>query len=111
MHQRCLWDQIGHAGNGSHQILMGVSIILLAVSESADRHHYHRYYGTIFTSILNVATWQGFLIVNVIIGGQTLAAASSHLDASLGIVIIGLISLAVREPIRYIYYRLTSTHR
>ncbi|GJE86609.1 cytosine-purine permease [Phanerochaete sordida] len=44
---------------------------------------------------LNVFSMQGFLILNCIIGGQTLASVSSHLDDTLGIVIIGLISLAL----------------
>ena len=40
---------------------------------------------------------QGFLILNCIIGGQTLASVSSHLDDTLGIVIISVISLVVSE--------------
>ena len=40
---------------------------------------------------------QGYLVVNTIIGGQTLAEVSEHLDATLGIVIIALLSLAVRD--------------
>ena len=39
---------------------------------------------------------QGYLIINTIVGGQTLAEVSPHLDATLGIVIIALISLVVR---------------
>ena len=40
---------------------------------------------------------QGFLILNCIVGGQTLASVSNgHLDDTLGIVIIGVISLVVR---------------
>jgi hypothetical protein len=38
---------------------------------------------------------QGFLILNCIIGGQTLASLSPRLDDTLGIVIIGIISLVV----------------
>ena len=38
---------------------------------------------------------QGFLILNCIIGGQTLAAVSGHLNDTLGIVIIGVISMLV----------------
>lgn len=38
---------------------------------------------------------QGYVILNTIIGGQTLGAISSHLNATLGIVIIGLFTLAV----------------
>ncbi|KAJ8456022.1 hypothetical protein ONZ51_g12283 [Trametes cubensis] len=54
------------------------------------------YYGVIIPSILNVLVLQGYLVVNTIIGGQTLAEVSEHLDATLGIVIIALLSLAVR---------------
>lgn len=39
---------------------------------------------------------QGFLILNCIIGGQALAAVSSRLDDTLGIVIISVLSLVVR---------------
>ena len=53
------------------------------------------YYGAIIPSVLNVLTMQGYLIINCIIGGQTLASVSSHLDDTLGIVIIGVISLLV----------------
>jgi hypothetical protein len=38
---------------------------------------------------------QGFLILNCIIGGQTLAGVSDHLNATLGIVIIGVVSMVV----------------
>ncbi|KAG1795859.1 hypothetical protein EV424DRAFT_590691 [Suillus variegatus] len=38
---------------------------------------------------------QGFLILNCIIGGQTIASLSSQLDDTLGIVILGIISLVV----------------
>ena len=46
--------------------------------------------------MLNVLSMEGYLVVNAIIGGQTLAEVSPHLDATLGIVIIALISLIVR---------------
>ena len=46
-------------------------------------------------SALNVFTSQAFLILNCIIGGQALAATSEFLDDTLGIVIIGVISLVV----------------
>jgi purine-cytosine permease-like protein len=42
---------------------------------------------------------QGFLILNRIVGGQTLAAVSDKLNATLGIVIIGVISLLVRSTL------------
>lgn len=38
---------------------------------------------------------EGFLILNCIVGGQTLAGVSHHLTVTLGIVIIGILSLAV----------------
>ena len=39
---------------------------------------------------------QGYLVVNTIVGGQTLAEVSDHLNATLGIVIIAITSLIVR---------------
>jgi len=53
------------------------------------------YYGSVIPSILNVISMQGFLILNCIIGGQTLASVSSRLDDTAGIVIIGVLSLVV----------------
>jgi len=53
------------------------------------------YYGAIIPSILNVLSMQGYVIINSIIGGQTLAAASDNLSDAVGIVIIGIISLFV----------------
>ncbi|OSD08769.1 cytosine-purine permease [Trametes coccinea BRFM310] len=53
------------------------------------------YYGSILPSAFTVFSMQGFLILNCIIGGQTLASISSHLDDTLGIVIIGVLSLLV----------------
>ena len=53
------------------------------------------YYGAIIPSVLNVLTMQGYLIINCIIGGQTLGAVLPHPSATLGIVITGLISLVV----------------
>ncbi|KAI0826401.1 cytosine-purine permease [Irpex lacteus] len=53
------------------------------------------YFGSIIPSALNVFSMQGFLILNCIIGGQTLASVSGHLDDTLGIVIIGVISLII----------------
>lgn len=48
---------------------------------------------------------QGFLILNCIIGGQTLASVSSHLDDAMGIVIISVISLAVRSVLLHPFVR------
>ncbi|KAG9311748.1 cytosine-purine permease [Chiua virens] len=53
------------------------------------------YYGSIIPSALNVFSLQGFLVLNCIIGGQTLASVSPHLNDTLGIVIISVISLVV----------------
>ncbi|KAI0753335.1 permease for cytosine/purines, uracil, thiamine, allantoin-domain-containing protein [Daedaleopsis nitida] len=53
------------------------------------------YYGAIVPSVLNVLSMQGYLVVNTIVGGQTLAEVSSSLNATLGIVIIALISLVI----------------
>ncbi|KAF8804565.1 hypothetical protein BYT27DRAFT_7234511 [Phlegmacium glaucopus] len=50
------------------------------------------YYAAAILSTLNVFSSQSFLILNCIIGGQTLATVSHKLDDTLGIVIIGLIS-------------------
>lgn len=61
----------------------------------SDRLSGHRLYGAMIPSVLNVFSMQGFLILNCIIGGQALAAVSDRLSDTLGIVIIGIISLAV----------------
>jgi purine-cytosine permease-like protein len=55
-----------------------------------------RYPAAIIPSLLNVFSMQGFLILNCIVGGQTLASVSpDKLNATLGIVIIGVISMLV----------------
>ncbi|OCH91299.1 cytosine-purine permease [Obba rivulosa] len=51
------------------------------------------YWAAMLPGALNVFSMQAFLILSCIIGGQTLASVSDHLDDTLGIVIIGLISL------------------
>ena len=92
--QRRLWSPARHALDGAGALFLGVRLSqhplprpqLLTPS---------RYYGSIIPSALNVFSMQGFLILNCIIGGQTLASVSGHLDDTLGIVIIGVISLAV----------------
>ncbi|KAH7882405.1 cytosine-purine permease, partial [Phlebopus sp. FC_14] len=53
------------------------------------------FYGAIIPCALNLFSLEGFLIINCIIGGQTIASVSSHLDDTLGIVIIAVISLVV----------------
>ncbi|KAG1868519.1 permease for cytosine/purines, uracil, thiamine, allantoin-domain-containing protein [Suillus subluteus] len=55
------------------------------------------YFGAIIPTVLNVFSMQGFLILNCIVGGQILASLSSHLNDTLGIVIIGIITLVVRK--------------
>ncbi|KAJ7199226.1 cytosine-purine permease [Mycena pura] len=52
-------------------------------------------YSVMVPSVLNVFTMLGYVIFNLIIGGQILATVSSHLTPTTGIVIIGLISLVV----------------
>lgn len=55
-------------------------------------------------SALNVFSMEGFLILNTIIGGQMLASVSDgHLNDTLGIVIIAIISLLVDLHIAYAY--------
>jgi len=54
-----------------------------------------RYFGAVIPSVFNVLSTQGWLIINCIIGGQALASVSPHLNDTLGIVIISLVSLAV----------------
>ncbi|KAI0088273.1 permease for cytosine/purines, uracil, thiamine, allantoin-domain-containing protein [Irpex rosettiformis] len=53
------------------------------------------YYGAILPSIFNVLSVQSYLIINCIIGGQTLASVSPHLNSTTGIVITGLMSLVL----------------
>lgn len=53
------------------------------------------YFGAIIPTVLNVFSLEGFLILNCIIGGQTIASLSSQLDDTLGIVILGIVSLVI----------------
>ncbi|KAG2032588.1 cytosine-purine permease [Suillus americanus] len=53
------------------------------------------YFGAIIPAVLNIFSSEGFLILNCIIGGQTIASLSSQLNDTLGIVILGIISLVV----------------
>lgn len=69
-----------------------------------------RYYGAIIPSALTVFSMQGFLVLNCIVGGQMLASVSSgHLDDTLGIVIIGIISFAVSPKRMWPVYLLRSS--
>jgi len=42
-----------------------------------------------------VISLQGFLIVDIIIGGQTLASASERINPTIGVVIVSAISLVM----------------
>ncbi|TDL19554.1 cytosine-purine permease [Rickenella mellea] len=54
------------------------------------------YYGAIVPSVLNLVTMSGFMILNCILGGQTLSSVSNgHLSWSVGIVIIAFVSLFI----------------
>ncbi|KAG1868500.1 cytosine-purine permease, partial [Suillus subluteus] len=53
------------------------------------------YFGAIVPAVLNAFSLEGFLILNCIIGGQTIASLSSQLNDTLGIVILGIVSLIV----------------
>ncbi|TDL24490.1 cytosine-purine permease [Rickenella mellea] len=53
------------------------------------------YYGSLIPSILNVISMECYLILNSIIGGQTLASVSEQVSWSAGIIIISLISFLV----------------
>ncbi|KAG2150826.1 cytosine-purine permease [Suillus clintonianus] len=53
------------------------------------------YFGAIIPAVLNVFSSEGFLILECIIGGQTIASLSPHLDDTLGIIIISVITLGV----------------
>lgn len=70
---------------------MTVIPILSLISDMS----FKRYYGSMIPSVLNVFSMQGFLILNCIVGGQTLSSVSDRLDDTLGIVIISLLSLVV----------------
>ncbi|KAF7323572.1 hypothetical protein MKEN_00577500 [Mycena kentingensis (nom. inval.)] len=52
-------------------------------------------YGVVLPSFLNVLSMLGYLILNLIIGGQMLATVSPHLTANTGIVVIAIVSLVV----------------
>ncbi|KAH7341411.1 cytosine-purine permease [Rhizoctonia solani] len=60
------------------------------------------FYGSILPSLLNLITFMGFLILNLILGGETLAAVSGYeaghgggLSWDVGIAIVGVIALLV----------------
>jgi purine-cytosine permease-like protein len=88
------WFEAGDACHGAGSLLLGVCSILVN-SESIVYDHPFRFYGAIIPSVLNVFSLQGFLVLNAIIGGQTLASVSDQLNDTAGIVVISVISLAV----------------
>lgn len=51
------------------------------------------YFGSVIPSLLNVFSMQAFLVLNCIIGGQTLAGVSDRLSDTVGIVTISVLSL------------------
>ena len=61
----------------------------------SELSRFYSFYGGIIPSLFNIFSLQGYLVLNAIIGGQLLASVSSHLNDTLGIVIISVISLAV----------------
>ena len=86
--ERVLWSSL---------VIRGGAIYQLRYYTKAISRPAFRYFGAVIPSVFNVFSLQGFLILNCIIGGQTLASVSSHLNDTLGIVIIGVISLVVRN--------------
>ncbi|KAF8699179.1 purine-cytosine permease (2.A.39) family, partial [Rhizoctonia solani] len=68
------------------------------------------FYGNIIPSLLNLITFMGFLILNLILGGETLAAVSGYqaghgggLSWDIGIAIVGVIAL-LASHISITYY-------
>ncbi|TFK28476.1 NCS cytosine-purine permease [Coprinopsis marcescibilis] len=53
------------------------------------------YYGVIIPCIFNLISMLGFSILNAILGGQALASVTTNLSWTVGIVVIGVISLLV----------------
>jgi len=96
MRQCCIWTQTGHQGDGAMSIFVGVCFSFTIYSTFWTSFLLDRLYGAIIPSALNVFSCQGFLILNCIIGGQALAVVSNKLDDTLGIIIIGVISLVVQ---------------
>ncbi|EUC56976.1 permease, cytosine/purine, uracil, thiamine, allantoin family protein [Rhizoctonia solani AG-3 Rhs1AP] len=64
------------------------------------------FYGSIIPSLLNLITFMGFLILNLILGGETLAAVSGYqaghggLSWDVGIAIVGVIALLASYVLR-----------
>lgn len=71
--------------------------------------YFCRYYGASLPSLLNAVSLQGFLVINSIVGGQTLASVSKDLSWTVGIVIIGVIALFVSRVASVYILRPTNT--
>ncbi|KLO11397.1 NCS cytosine-purine permease [Schizopora paradoxa] len=68
----------------------------LGLRQMCQARYSFGYYGVIILSVINLATMTGFMILNCILGGQTLASVTNgSLSWSVGIVIIAVVSLLV----------------
>lgn len=91
------WEAWSNADShgGERQFIFLSWLIQWLCSNFYDRVSWS-YPAAIIPSLLNVFSMQGYLILNSIVGGQTLAAVSpDRLNATLGIVIIGVVSMVV----------------
>jgi hypothetical protein len=93
--QRRLWPQARDARHGPGALLLGVRACNHIPLASHPLILPHSLYAGALPALFNVFSLLGYLVLNCIIGGQTLAAVSTHLNATLGIVIIAVISLCV----------------
>ena len=59
----------------NHGTVLGM-LLRLSYSSYLDKSLYIRYYGAIIPGVLNLVTMAGFMILNCILGGQTLASVS-----------------------------------
>ncbi|KAI5117823.1 hypothetical protein M0805_003301 [Coniferiporia weirii] len=68
----------------------------LGLRQMCQARYSFGFFGVVVPCIFNLATMCGFMILNCILGGQTLAAVSGgHLSWTVGIVIIAVISLLI----------------
>ena len=86
----------------------GYMFLFFFILQSYSFDPLYRYYGSIIPSALNVFSLQGYLILNTIVGGQSLAAVSNTLSWNVGIVIIAVITLLVRSRVLLSLVRSTS---
>ncbi|CAE7053818.1 unnamed protein product [Rhizoctonia solani] len=75
------------------------------------------FYGSIIPSLLNLITFMGFLILNLILGGETLAAVSGYqaghgggLSWDVGIAIVGVIALLANIQVTFCGYKVLYTY-